>query len=232
MAKKEMIVAKFRFAFSFLKQLADELVMLIERDIAEFTDRGFTAAKKTALQAAIDAVENFSTDEELLGVKMSTTETKDAARASLETQMRTVFLAAKNTFGEKTGKFREFGDVNLTKQTDSDLVRSAKAMITTATKYATDLGGEGITTAKTALMTTTRSELDKAIDDQKNAIKDRDNATETRILLANDLYDLVVRYADTGKDIWITKSEAKYNDFVIYDTPSGTDEPDIPPVTP
>ncbi|WP_310558918.1 hypothetical protein [Flavobacterium sp.] len=232
MAKKEMIVAKFNFAFSFLKQLADELVGLIERDLAEFTDRGFTATKKTALQAAIDAVENFPTDEQLQGIKISTTQTKDAARANLETQMRTVFLAAKNTSGEKTGKFREFGDVNLTKQTDSDLVRSAKAMIATATKYVTDLGGEGITAAKIALMTTTRSELDKAIDKQKNAIKDRDNATEARIILANELYDLVVRYDDTGKDIWVTKSEAKYNDYVIYNTPSGTDESVVPPVTP
>lgn len=222
-----MIIAKFNFSFGFLKQLADELVLSIERDIAEFTDRGFNAIKKTALLNAIDAFENFPTDEQLLGVKMSTTQTKDAARVSLETQMRTVFMAAKNTFGEKTGTFREFGDVNLSQQTDSDLVRSAKAMIATATKYAADLAGEGITIAKIALMTTTRGELDKAIDDQNKAIKERDNATETRIILANDLYDLVVKYADTGKDIWITKSEAKYNDYVIYNTPSG-DAPEPP----
>lgn len=112
---------------------------------------------------------------------MSTTETKDAARDSLEIQMRTVFLAAKNTFGEKTGKFREFGDINLTKQTDSDLVRSAKAMIDTATKYVTDLAGEGVTPAKIALMTTARTELDVAIDEQKKAIKDRDNATKPEL---------------------------------------------------
>lgn len=222
-----MIIAKFNFSFGFLKQLADELVLSIERDIAEFTDRGFNAIKKTALLNAIDAFENFPTDEQLLGVKMSTTQTKDAARVSLETQMRTVFMAAKNTFGEKTGTFREFGDVNLSQQTDSDLVRSAKAMIATAAKYAADLAGEGITIAKIALMTTTRGELDKAIDDQNKAIKERDNATETRIILANDLYDLVVKYADTGKDIWITKSEAKYNDYVIYNTPSG-DAPEPP----
>ena len=222
-----MIIAKFNFSFGFLKQLADELVLSIERDIAEFTDRGFNAIKKTALLNAIDAFENFPTDEQLLGVKMSTTQTKDAARVSLETQMRTVFMAAKNTFGEKTGTFREFGDVNLSQQTDSDLVRSAKAMIATATKYAADLAGEGITAAKIALMTTTRGELDKAIDDQNKAIKNRDNATETRIILANDLYDLVVKYADTGKDIWITKSEAKYNDYVVYNTPSG-DAPEPP----
>ena len=73
MAKKEMIVPKFNFSFGFLKQLADTTVMLIERDNAEFTDSGFTAAKKTALLNAISAFENFPSDDQLLGVKMSTT---------------------------------------------------------------------------------------------------------------------------------------------------------------
>jgi hypothetical protein len=221
MAKKEMIVPKFNFSFGFLKQLADTTVMLIERDNAEFTDRGFNAAKKTALLNAISAFENFPSDDQLLGIKMSTTQTKDTARASLETQMRTVFMAAKNVFGERTGAFREFGDPNLSQQTDSDLVRSAKVMIATATKYLTNLASEGITTAKISLMTTTRNDLDKAIDEQSKAIKNRDNSTEARIILANDLYNLVVKYSDTGKDIWITKSESKYNDYVIYNTESG-----------
>lgn len=227
-----MIVAKFNFTFGYLKQLAEEMLLNIERDLAEFTDRGFNAAKKTGLLNAISALDNFPTDDQLLGIKVTTTETKDAARESLETQMRTLFLAAKNTFGENTGKFREFGDVQLSQQTDSDLVRNAKAMISTATKYLTDLAGEGITTAKITLITTTRAALDTAIDEQKKAIKNRDNSTETRITLANDLYDLVVKYADTGKDIWVTKSEAKYNDYVIYNTTSGKDETVTPPVTP
>ena len=220
-----MIVAKFNFTFGYLKQLAEEMLLNIERDLAEFTDRGFNAAKKTGLLNAISALDNFPTDDQLVGIKVTTTETKDAARDSLETQMRTLFLAAKNTFGENTGKFREFGDVQLSQQTDSDLVRSAKAMISTATKYVTELAGEGITTAKIALMTTTRATLDTAIDDQRKAIKNRDNGTEARIIIANALYDLVVKYADDGKDIWVTKSESKFNDYVIYNTPSGTDEP-------
>lgn len=225
MAKKQVVVAKFRFSFGFLKQLAEDTLSSIDRDIAEFTDRGFTPAKRTAYVNAISALDNYPTDNQLLGVKVTTTETKDEARDSLETQMRTMFLAAKNTFGENTGKFREFGDVQLSQQTDSDLARSAKAMISTATKYVTELAGEGITTAKIALMTTTRATLDTAIDDQRKAIKNRDNGTEARIIIANALYDLVVKYADDGKDIWVTKSESKFNDYVIYNTPSGTDEP-------
>lgn len=228
-----MVVQKFKFSFGFLKQLADNFVSLIGRDIEEFTERGFNDAKKDAFEKAINDFADFPTDVELLGIKMNYTQTKDAARDSLETQMRTVFLAAKNTFGDNTGKFKAFGDTQISKQTDSDLVRSAKTMVATATKYAAELAEEGVTPQKVALIATTRDELDTALDAQSNAISDRDNATETRTILANNLYDLVVKYADTGKDIWITKSEAKYNDYVIYDTLSGTNEvPSTPPVTP
>ena len=138
---------------------------LIDRDITEFTDRGFTAAKRTALATAISNFDNFATDEQLLGVKVAATATKDAARENVEKQMRTLFLAAKNVFGENTGKYREFGEPNLTLQTHSNLARNAKTMAVTATKYVTDLAGEGITVAKITSLTNARNALDVAIDE-------------------------------------------------------------------
>lgn len=38
--KKEQVTRSFRIADSVLKQKADELIALIDRDLAEFTDRG------------------------------------------------------------------------------------------------------------------------------------------------------------------------------------------------
>ena len=229
MAKKEMVIPAFNFSYGVLKQLADNSLALIDRDIVEFTDRGFNAAKRTAFATAITNFDNHPSDEQLLGIKVETTATKDAKRSSLEKQMRTMFLAAKNVFGENTGKYREFGEPNISLQTDSDLARNAKMMATTATKYLTNLSSEGITAAKIALLTTTRNEFDIAIDEQTKAINNRDNSTETRTLLANDLYALLVKYSDIGKDIWIETSEAKYNDYIIYNTISGTNE-ELPPV--
>jgi hypothetical protein len=228
MAKKEILLSAFNFSFGTLKQLADNTVALTDRDTVEFADRGFTPAKRTALVTAITNFDNAPTDEQLLGVKIEATAAKDAKRSSLEKQMRTLLLAAKNVFGDG-GKYREFGDPNLSIQTDSDLARNAKTMATSATKYLTNLATEGITAIKITLLTTTRNEFDVAIDEQTKAINNRDNSTETRMILANDLYALVVKYNDIGKDIWIETSQAKYNDYIIYNTPSGT--PEIPPTT-
>jgi hypothetical protein len=38
------------------------------------------------------------------------------------------------------------------------------------------------------------------------------------------LYLLLSKYSETGKDIWAEVSEAKYNDYVIYNTLSGGPE--------
>lgn len=44
--KKDQVKRDFNLADAVLKQKADELIALIDRDIVEFTDRGYNAAKK------------------------------------------------------------------------------------------------------------------------------------------------------------------------------------------
>ncbi len=58
-----------------------------------------------------------------------------------------------------------------------------------------------------------------AIDAQAKGISDRDVATEDRIEVLNTLYRILIKYAGIGQDIFYETDEAKYNDYVIYDTP-------------
>jgi hypothetical protein len=222
--KKEILKVKFNFSLGKLSQLADENLDLIDRDIVEFTDKGFTPARRDEYVDAINKHKNFPTDQQMEGAKKTTTADKDAARSVVETHMRGILFAAKIVFKENTGTFREFGETNLTDQTDSDLSRLANAMVEVATTYQPQLAVEGITLAKITELDTVQITFDRAIDLQKKAIHARDNSTENRAKTANALYDLLVKYADTGKLIWSDVSEAKYNDYIIYNTPSGTDE--------
>lgn len=63
--KKEQVTRSFRIADSVLKQKADELIVLIDRDLTEFTDRGYNPTKKTELTTARNRVDSFPSDEEL-----------------------------------------------------------------------------------------------------------------------------------------------------------------------
>jgi hypothetical protein len=51
---KSEINLNFHFTYGKLKQIADNMVQLIDRDIAEFTDRGYTPARRAELVAQIN----------------------------------------------------------------------------------------------------------------------------------------------------------------------------------
>jgi hypothetical protein len=63
--------------------------------------------------------------------------------------------------------------------------------------------------------------FDDAIDAQIASIRNRDIAVEERVGEGNVLYAELVKLCNTGKDIFYSINEAKYNDYVIYNTPTG-----------
>ncbi|MFC0426578.1 hypothetical protein [Chryseobacterium scophthalmum] len=222
--KKEQVTRSFRIADSVLKQKADELIALIDRDLTEFTDRGYNPTKKTELTTARNMIDSFPSDEQLEAIKIYLTEQKDAARKALEKSMRSIFNAAENVFGQHSAKYKEFGNALISQQSD------AKIMSLTAEKYLPELSDEGLTVDKINTLTTQRDALDIAIDSQAQGISDRDVVTEGRVEALNKLYQLLTKYAGIGQDIFYETNEAKYNDYIIHDTPSGL--PEVPPVDP
>ena len=230
--KKEIVVG-FNFTYGMLKQLCDNMLLLIDRDIVEFTDRGFTAAKRTAFVNQLNAFLAIPSDETLDGMKQTATQSKDTARELLEIAMRSVINMVEIVFKDFPGKQAEFGNFDLTRQTDEELVRNAKNMKDAATKYLTSLATEGLTAAKITSLETLRTAFDTAIDLKRKAITERNSVTEVRRTEANKLYTILIDYSNRGKAIFVDVSQAKYSDYVIYNTPSGTDETSaVPPVTP
>lgn len=225
MAKKKEVARSYNFTDGYLKQIADNILMLIDRDVVEFTDMGLTPAKRSDFIQKINDFAMFPSDEQLEGIKMSTTETKTLTRTALEKIMRTILLIAKLVFKEGTGKYKEFGNGDLTRQSDEELVRNANIMFVSANKYLNDLTNDGLSVAKIQQLDAAKKDFDLAIDAQRKAISERDTSTEARIEAGNGLYELVSKYAEIGKNIWYDTNESKYNDYVIYNTSSGA--PDI-----
>jgi hypothetical protein len=141
--------------------------------------------------------------------------------------MRSIFNMAENVFGLYSAKYKEFGNALISQQSDAEIVRVAKIMSSTAEKYLSQLADEGLTSEKITTLITQRNALDVAIDAQAKGISDRDVATESRVEALNKLYQLLTKYAGIGRDIFYETNEAKYNDYIIYDTPSGL--PEVPP---
>lgn len=225
--KKEVAIASFKFTYAHLKQLCDNALNLIARDTAEFADRGYTATRRATFAQLLSTFVAVPDEETMLARREQATKNKNTQRDLLETKMRTYFLAAKNTYGESTPKYHEFGNAFISQQTDDELVRTAKIMSRALTDNITALANEGITTAKITAFDQLRQAYDDSIDTQARAISAKDVTAEERLTAANNLYAELVKVCDLGKDIWYTTNEAKYNDYVIYNTTTGL--PDAPP---
>lgn len=223
--KKDESIRQYGFSDGTLKQYTDQSVLFATRDNTEFSVRGYAAARLAGIQQMSNDFGNVTSDEEMLALQMLRTETKDQKRDLLEEQLRTMLAMATNAFGAKSIQMRRFGDANLSKQTDNDLIRTARVCIKTATEYATELGAEGLTPALLTAASLQVQAFDDAIDAQQLAISDREIVKETRIEAGNALYNELVKLTNTGKSIFRTTNEAKYNDYIIYDSSTTKTEP-------
>ena len=225
---KKEIKTEFNFSFAKLKQLSDTMLQMIDRDATEFANRGFTDAKREAFATQITIFDDLPADAQLEGMKQTATQNKDDARMVLEIEMRTIINMVQIAFKNFPGKQAEFGAFDLTRQSDDELVRTAKALRNSATKYVLELGTEGLTTAKIATVESHRVTLDINIDLQQIAITQRNVCTENRRIEANKLYAILVENSIRGKSIFAEISQAKYSDYLIYNTSSGAPDPEIP----
>lgn len=84
--KKNPVTRGYLFPDAVLKQKADEFINLLDRDIVEFTDRGYSPAKRTELMEARSAVEDFPSDEQLEAIKIDLTNQKETAAVPWKNQ--------------------------------------------------------------------------------------------------------------------------------------------------
>ena len=211
-----MIQKKYNLSLSYLIRFSKIIQNLINRDIEEFKECGFTEEKRLALTEMINILTSIPDDEIMIGIQIASNQNKTKSRQSLEKQIRIIFLLSKVIFEAKSIHFKEFGNPNLSKQSDNDLIRTASIINETILKYNTELEAEGLTNHKIIQFTESIKEFDQAINKQKKAKTDRLIATANRKTAANNLYKAISRYSEIGKNIWRDSDEAKYNDYLIY----------------
>lgn len=226
MREKEF-VRRYRHSDADLKQLATNQLAVIQRDIIEFNDRGFNANRQAEYETALAYFIDFPADNQFEGIQMSATQDKNEKREVLKNAVRNIQFMAEVAFEKNSGKRREFGDVDLTRQSDNDLIQTAFETQTVAQKYMQELSLEGLTATKISQLQSYKEDFAKAILKQKQAINERDIKTRERVEASNNVYDLVVKYSKVGRNIWEATNSSKYNDYIIYDenqSRNGNDE--------
>jgi len=212
---------EFNFEESQLLIKCETTITAALRDKDQLLEVGFTNDKRLAFQAQLDALKLVSTDEFMLGQQIARTQDKETARQAVEKSLRTILTIAGSFYGVASGKFKQFGSANIGRLNDDQLLRYSRNAATTATALLAELQPEGVTPAMITALNTKITTFDTAINSQITAVRQRDIITEERTTKANELYHTLAKICTLGKNIWYGINEAKYNDYIIYNTPSG-----------
>lgn len=198
----------------------EDVLDSIDRDITEFTARGFTPTKRTEFENAIANFDALPSDNYLLGQQEIKTGEKNNKRTECETAVNVVLTAVVNIWGIDSTHYNFFTeDKSLSLLTDSDLLRYLEDIADAANDELAALAAEGIDATTVANLRTLRTDYNIALKNQRIAVKTRNTGEGTRVKTGNALYALLVKYCNTGKNIWINIDETKYNDYVITHTP-------------
>lgn len=212
----------YKFSDARLIEIALEKIAFAQRDATELATVGVTAAWVDDLEDIVEAFGNLPSDEVELGEQEEATTEKNTDADLLRDKLKELRSAAQRAFGEKHADYKQFGLKGLDDMNDAQLLKTGMVAHGVAVSHATPLATKGWDAADNTELKSLTDDLAAGLKNQSIEIGSRDNATENRILKGNELYGLLENeLCEAGKSYWRTLSEAKYNDYIIYNTPSG-----------
>lgn len=215
---QEPIKRKYSFSDGTLAELGDTLVMFAERDLTEMTGFGYDQLRIDAVKAKIVTFKNFPPDEYYTGLMMVATADKNTKLKIISEVSEGIVRRAMNKFGKDSPEAKGFGWAGYITKTDNDKMVVTRLVHKMGTDNQAALSSEGLTAVILGNLNIGITTADTAITKKQQRVSERDIAVNQRITLGNDLYSDLVKLADTGKHIWEDTNEAKYNDYVIYQT--------------
>ncbi len=200
-----------------LSRRASNAVSLMTRDAVEMAKYGITEATKIEIKNLRTAWDDYPTDIELKADVGFAVEERNTVEDQVKVAVREIMLRAKLEYGLNSAKYRQFGTKGLNKMDADALNRCAERVVSVATLLLGELANQGLTQAMIDELNDFNTTFEAKIREKNAADKARDGATEGRVKLGNALYKKINEVFDVGKNYWVTRSEAKYNDYILYD---------------
>jgi len=224
MAKKE-ISPNFKLSHEKLYQLSYQTAYLMERDLTEFEKYGINQSHIDEFRAVANQFETGGFDNEHLGEQMAQTEAKNLLVEEIRSDLQNVMLKLRTHFGTNSVLYLQFKNSNISKFTDAELGSQFRISIDILRSNIAELGICGITEQMLDEFETKRFNLGEVLHSQQYAKHMRDIYTQKRVIRANQLYDLLSKYAYLGRNMW-SNDEARSNDYIIYHTKSSKETPE------
>jgi hypothetical protein len=212
----------FSMSYADLIRYCDNIHGFMVRDATQFALFGISALLTTGFKTKIDDFIALPQDVALEADEINTTQAKSTLANELRIMLRAFATRAKLAFGETNGNYKRFHSKELSRMPDANLYLFGGVVMEAATDLLTEMASTGLTQDMIDDLTDKNEEFRIALAAQSAAIADRDNAAHNRVIKANELYTLLVRYCDVGKEIWYETNEAYYNDYILYAPSAGS----------
>ncbi len=218
--RKTLEKPDYRMSIPDLVGLKDKTTLLIDRDSTILAAYGIDLTTVTFLTDTTTELMNLPADIYLKGQVSVLTQLRDTTADKVRVAIRDIVLRPRLKFGENSAEYRSFGTAGMDNLDPMHLYFCASTVVQVAGLYLSQLTDQGLTQAMLDNLTALNATFHQAIIDKVKAVGLRDLYTEKRITIANLLYNRIVQICDVGKTYWFDKSEASYNDYVIYNTPT------------
>jgi hypothetical protein len=203
-------------SFAELAQLGDKCVLLIDRDNSQLASFGINASTKTSIEDTTEQLKNCPEDIQIKADVSIASRERDTTAEEIRVSIREIMSRAQNAFGLKSAKYRKFGTSGLARKTDNKLKECAKLVVKVSGQFLGELSAHGLTQAMIDALEALIESFDTKIMTKIEAERSRDLATENRIILGNTLFKQILSVFRFGKTYWASRSEAHYNDYIIY----------------
>ncbi|MGV9003610.1 hypothetical protein [Flavobacterium sp.] len=219
--KKKEAFRLYKFSDATLVTKGLEKIAFIKRDQIEFDRYNVVSVKREGLKTELTEFSDRETDIEALQEQVESTERKDKKAEELRVAIRGVMSCVELNFNVESAKYRKFGTDTLSRQTDAELLITAKRVVRVGTELLPILVNFGLTLVELDAITAMADDFTDLIVDQRLEIGERDIQQEDRVEAGNTIYSQLVKYTNLGQSIWIDNDKAKYNDYIMYNTVSG-----------
>jgi hypothetical protein len=228
MSPQQTAVREYNFSDAKLITTTGSIIGSVETDQALFTARGVPPSRLATLKTKVTAFTNIPSDTAKQAAVSEATLVRDSIANTVLLELRSVRTMAQNKFGVKSPTYRGFGFEGMDNLSDDSLYFVGTGALNAAILVKTELADQGLTEDMLDQIQVDLTSLHEAILGKLKADKFRDSHTQFRIDSGNEIYREVVQICNIGKDIFRNTDEAKYNDFVIYNTASGEKPPPDP----
>lgn len=216
--KKQVQHRQYNFPDADLYVQCMERIRYAVRDIEFFEQYGYGKDRLAGFKSNCEKFRKLPDDDELLGDQMITTEKKASAAEKLKTAIRSIMTRVAMKYSNRSGRYRKFGTAKLGDMTDAQLLFCGRRVVRVARQQFDFLAEVGLTDKVIQRCVDACQAFENSLNIQQDRVSERDIAVENRIEQGNKLYQELIVLCNIGKDIWVEKDLAKYDNYTVYES--------------